>query len=78
MNTEYISKQKLIGDIKTCTSFMQLIHAIAEQPSVDVIPEWFIREYLAEQERGSAYQNAIYALLGAWNIEKEKRFEEGR
>lgn len=77
---KYISCARLKRDLRNALeekpNITTAIRVIKSQPKADVIPVWFIKEYLEQQERGSVYQWALYALLGAWQMEKEKHVEE--
>lgn len=76
--TEYINYNRLKKEIRSLddASAMRVIQVIANQQPVDCVPVDFIREYAKDQERNSCNQLAIFALLGAWTIEKGRRDNE--
>lgn len=67
----YIDYDRLKREIRQSDGeYMTIIQTIAKQPVCDVIPVEFIKRYIDRQERDSVYQWALYALLGAWILEK--------
>ncbi len=73
--TEFINYGRLKKEIRSLDSkdFMRVIETVANQQPVDAIPVDFIQAYAKDQERNSCNQLAIFALLGAWTIEKGRR-----